>query len=68
MEKFELTIFLLNSQAPFTLPRRNWKKNIFTLTKRHMFSVHTKPEKFEKARITSQLGFVFEENSGREFT
>ena len=27
-----------------------------------MFSVHTKPEEFEKGTITSELGILFEEN------
>jgi len=32
-----------------------------------MFSVHTTPEEVEKATI-GRFGFVFEENSVREFT
>jgi len=31
-----------------------------------MFSVHTTPEEFKNATITSHFGFVVEENSGRE--
>ena len=31
-----------------------------------MFSVHTTPEEFNNATITSHFGFVFEENSVRE--
>jgi len=39
----------------------------FTLKTHQMFfSVHTTPEKFENATITSHFGFVFEENSVRQ--
>ena len=36
----------------------------FTLKTHQIFSVHTTPEEFENATITSHFGFVVEENSG----
>ena len=36
----------------------------FTLKTHQMFSVHTKPEEFKNATITSYSEFVFEEISG----
>jgi len=32
-----------------------------------MFPVHIRPEEFKNATVTSNFGFVFEENSGREY-
>ena len=41
---------------------------VFNLKMHQMFSVHTTPETFEKATVTGQFGFVFEENWVREIT
>jgi len=48
------------------------KNGVFILKTHQMFSVHTTPEKFEKAPISGHFGFVFKagfwENSVREIT
>jgi len=42
-----------------------FENGVFT---HQMFSVHTTLKKFENATITGHLGFLFEENPGREIT
>ena len=49
-----------------TTRQRNLENEAFTLKTHQMFSVHTMPQEFQKATITSNFGFVFEEISDRE--
>jgi len=39
----------------------------FTLKTHQLFSVHTTPEKLKNATITGHFGFVFQEDSSREY-
>ena len=49
-------------------PHNLHQSSIFSLKMLQMFSVHTMPEYFDHATVSSHFGFVFEETLGREIT
>jgi len=61
-----LTKKLIVNISPRYTSSEEFENGGFTLKTHKMFSVHTTPEKFERATITDHFGFVFDENSDRK--
>ena len=55
----------LERSPVYTTPEQGFESGVFTLKTREIFCVNTAQEEFKSATI-SHVGFVFENNSGKE--